>query len=213
MRDAGYGPRFEQAVALALRDFRPIMRKGTRVPYITHLFAVTALVGEAGGDEDQLIAAVLHDWLEDIPEAQVETLEATFGDRVARLVLALSDTTEHPKPPWRARKERYIAQLASAPAEVKLVSAADKLHNARTLVRALRAEGLPTMERFTGKVMGTLWYYHQVGEALGRGWDHWLLDELRRPSSTCTTWPRLPWVQRDWTRDSVGPPMVSDDVC
>ena len=101
----GYSERFDRAVAWAVRDFRSVTRKGTEVPYITHLFAVTARVGEAGGDEDQLIAAVLHDWLEDVRGASEKALEAEFGPRVAGMVVALSDTTEFPNRPGVVEKK------------------------------------------------------------------------------------------------------------
>ena len=178
----GYSSLLDEAVALALDAFRPIRRKGTSVPYVTHLLAVTALVGEHGGDEEQMIAAVLHDYLEDIRAATPALLEERFGERVARIVQALSDTTEHPKPPWQERKRSYIAKLAVEPAEVKLVSAADKLHNARSVLRDLRGVGDAVFERFnTGgdHKARTLWYYEAVVEALGTGWSHPLLEELR----------------------------------
>ena len=174
----GYSERFDRAVALAVRDFRDIFRKGNQVPYITHLFAVAALVGEAGGDEDQLIAAVLHDWLEDVPTASEAYLRAEFGDRVATMVLALSDATELPKPPWRGRKEAYIAHLRGQPAEVKLVSCCDKLHNAAGLVRDVEDHGVGTFDRFRGGREGTLWYYHEVSMALADGWHAPVLDAL-----------------------------------
>jgi len=170
--------RFDAAVALALEDFRHVHRKGGSIPYMTHLLAVTALVGEAGGDEDQLIAAVLHDWLEDIGHATPFVLESRFGLRVRRLVEALSDSVVLPKPPWRARKERYVAQLREEPDEVRLISCADKLHNSRSLVRDVRLHGPSTLSRFRGGLQGTLWYYHSVHAALANGWSHWLLDEL-----------------------------------
>lgn len=174
-----YTKRFDEAVAMAVDSFRWTFRKSTTVPYVTHLFSVTALVGEYGGDEDQLIAAVLHDWLEDIPGARVDVLEARFGARVARMVAALSDSTTLPKPPWRARKEAYLAHLAHEPAEVKLISAADKLHNCRTIRRDLRENGLAVFDRFAGKRDGTLWYYESLVPALATGWAHPLLDQLR----------------------------------
>lgn len=173
-----YGDRFDRAVALAVRDFRSITRKGTTIPYVTHLFAVTARVGEAGGDEDQLVAAMLHDWLEDVRGATEARLAREFGDRVARLVVALSDTTEFPKPPWRERKTAYVAHLRDQPAEVKLISACDKLHNATTIVRDLRTTGITTLDRFTGGREGTAWYYEAVLDALAHGWSDPVLDEL-----------------------------------
>lgn len=172
-----YSTRFDEAVALAVDSFRYMRRKGKSAPYVTHLLAVCALVGQAGGDEDQMIAAVLHDYLEDVKSGSFEELERRFGRRVADLVLGLSDTVEHPKPPWRPRKEAYLAHLTDAPAELKLVSAADKLHNARSILRDQR-QGVDVFSRFTGKKDGTLWYYREVVEALATGWSSPLLDEL-----------------------------------
>lgn len=177
--NARYSTRLDAAVALALDSFRTRVRKGTDVPYVTHLFAVMVTVGEYGGDEDQLIAAVLHDWLEDIPGASVEHLEASFGPRVAGMVRALSDSVEHPKPPWRARKEVYLAALRAEPPELKLISAADKLHNCSSIRRDLALVGDALWARFTGGQEGTLWYYEAVAAALGEGWDHPLLRRLQ----------------------------------
>lgn len=176
---SAYSTRLDEAVALAVDSFRDVVRKGSGVPYITHLFAVMVTVGEYGGDEDQMIAAVLHDWLEDIDGSDPEYLRARFGDRVMQMVLALSDTTVRPKPPWRERKERYLAHLAMEPAEVKLISAADKLHNCRTTRRDVRRGGVSTFSRFNGGRDGTLWYFRQVVDRLGVGWTHPVLDELR----------------------------------
>ncbi len=174
-----YSARFDDAVALAVHDFRDVVRKETRIPYITHLFAVCATVGEYGGDEDQLIAAILHDWLEDVDGSTAEALTDRFGPRVSRLVVSLSDTVLRPKPPWRERKERYLAHLANEPPEVKLISAADKLHNCSSIRRDLRMFGPSVFDRFTGRRDGTLWYYEHVASALGVGWAHPLLDELK----------------------------------
>jgi (p)ppGpp synthase/HD superfamily hydrolase len=176
---AAYSTRLDAAVALVLEDFRHVTRKASSVPYLSHLFAVTALVAEGGGDEDQMIAAMLHDWLEDVPTASAVALEAQFGPTVRRLVEAVSDTTEHPKPPWRARKEAFLQHIASQPADVKLICCADKLHNTQTLVRDLRLHGAATLDRFRGGREGTLWYYATVATALGTGWSHFLLDELQ----------------------------------
>jgi (p)ppGpp synthase/HD superfamily hydrolase len=174
-----YTPRLDAAVALVMRDFRRVTRKGSRVPYISHLFSVTALVAEAGGDEDQLVAAMLHDWLEDVPGATGAALEERFGPRVLRIVLACTDTQESPKPAWRPRKEQFIASLRHAREDERLVCCADKVHNLQTLVRDLRSQGPATLDRFRGGREGTLWYYREVTDALGSGWDHWLLGELR----------------------------------
>lgn len=179
MSDFAYSPRFDAAVALAVEAFRPVYRKSTGIPYVTHLFSVTALVGEYEGDEDQLIAAMLHDYLEDIDPNGASMLRARFGVRVAELVMALSDALEHPKPPWRARKERYLASLRTKPPDVRLVCAADKLHNCRSIRADLQRAGDVVWRRFTGDRDGTLWYYAMLVEALGDGWAHPLLDRLR----------------------------------
>ena len=176
-----YSRRFDDAVALALDGFRGITRKGSGAPYITHLFAVTALVGEHGGDEDQLIAAMLHDAIEDVPGIDRATLEARFGARVARLVVALSDCEgEDPKPPWKQRKVAYLTHLRHQPAEVKLISCADKLHNAQSIVVDHGIVGSAIFDRFTGGREGTLWYYGSLPEILGNGWDSPLLRALSR---------------------------------
>ncbi len=174
-----YTERLDRALALAADAFRTKVRKGTDVPYLTHLLQVMVTVGEHGGDEDQLIAAVLHDYLEDIRDASEDALRRDFGDRVADIVLALSDATTHPKPPWEERKRRYIAQLEDEPHHVKLVSSADKLHNARSIRRDLGVVGEEIWDRFSATREQTLWYYREVAAALGRGWSHPLLDELR----------------------------------
>lgn len=174
-----YSTRLDDAIALATDAFRPVIRKGSGVPYLTHLLQVLVTVGEYHGDEDQMIAAVLHDYLEDIESGTGEELESKFGPRVRRLVEALSDTTVLPKPPWKARKVAYLAHLTDAPEEVKLISAADKLHNARSILRDHRVVGEEIWERFTAEKDETLWYYASVVESLASGWTHPLLEELR----------------------------------
>ena len=172
------GHRLEQSIFLATKAFSGITRKGTDIPYVTHLFCVMANVAEHGGDEDLCIAAVLHDYLEDIPGSSVSQLAAQFGDRVADIVLALSDSTVLPKPPWRERKEGFLGRLAGESEDVKLICAADKLHNVRSLLRDIKRDGLATLDRFSGGRDGTLWYYTQVVVVLSKGWQHPLLDEL-----------------------------------
>lgn len=133
-------PRFAQAFEWAASIHRQQVRKGTSIPYITHLMAVSAIVGECGGDEDQMIAALLHDAMEDQGVTRQEA-EQRFGKRVADIVEGCTDTIERPKPPWRQRKERYLAHLLDADSDTKLVSAADKLHNARSILGDLRVIG------------------------------------------------------------------------
>lgn len=173
-----YSKKLDEAFALAMDAFRDKVRKGSRVPYLTHLMQVWVTVAEHGGDEDQQIAAVLHDYLEDIPGASMDDLRVRFGPRAAGFVLSLSDTTEHPKPPWRPRKEQYIAVLRAESADLKLVSAADKLHNAQCLVRDLETLGEALWARFSAPKAEQLWYYREVLAALRAGWAHPLTREL-----------------------------------
>ncbi len=173
-----YSERLDEALRFASEQFRFRVRKGSGVPYITHLLQVCCTVGEWGGDEEQMIAAVLHDYLEDVHGASLEHLQTQFGERVARFVLALSDSTTQPKPPWEERKERYVERLRSEPAELKLISAADKLHNAHSIVRDQVSMGDQVFDRFSANKDQTLWYYRAVVAALSDGWDHALLNEL-----------------------------------
>jgi GTP pyrophosphokinase len=176
--DPCYGERLDEALRFAAEQFRFRVRKGSGVPYVTHLLQVCCTVGEHGGDEDQMVAAVLHDYLEDIHGAHASELAARFGDRVASLVLALSDSTTEPKPSWSERKERYIERLRREPPELKLISAADKLHNAQCIVRDQVQLGDHVFERFSADKAQTLWYYRAVVAALSDGWEHSLLREL-----------------------------------
>ncbi len=173
-----YSPRLDRAVALAMEAFRPKWRKGTDTPYLSHLLMVCALVGEHGGSEDQMIAAVLHDYLEDIDGASHEELAREFGPRVSALVLALSDCTGEPKPPWKERKLSYVARLRDEHPDTKLICSADKLHNSRSIVRDHRALGDAIFDRFRPSKEETLWYYRAVFEALAHGWRHPILDDL-----------------------------------
>lgn len=161
------GERFDQALLLASRLHRTQTRKDSGVPYVSHVLAVAALAIEHGADEDQAIAALLHDAVEDQGgQPTAERIRAQFGTRVADLVLALSDTITSPKPPWRDRKERYLAHLAGAPTDVLLISACDKVHNARCIVADHAAVGSSLWQRFTGGRDGTLWYYRELAAIL-----------------------------------------------
>ncbi|NOY27271.1 MAG: HD domain-containing protein [Oligoflexia bacterium] len=177
--DPCYSVRVDQALALATDSFRYTRRKSTKIPYLAHLLQVMVTVAEHGGDEEQMVAAVLHDYLEDIDGSSAEELSSRFGPRVARLVVALSDTTLRPKPAWAPRKRRYLEHLAAAPAEVKLISAADKLHNAQSILRDLKTVGPIVFDRFSVSSARTLWYYRQVVCSLSSGWEHPLLVDLR----------------------------------
>lgn len=175
-----YDPRLDDALAFVADRFRHKSRKATRVPYLSHLLAVTALVMEHGGTADQMIAAALHDYLEDIPGASLPEIEERFGPNVARLVDALSDSHgAHPKAPWKERKTTHLAALRSRAADVKLVSACDKLHNARSVIADQKRVGDVAFTRFSAPKEETLWFYRAALEALADGYEHEVLDELR----------------------------------
>lgn len=163
-----YGERFKAALLFAADLHCDQCRKSTGVPYVTHLLAVAALVGEDQGSEDEVIAALLHDAVEDQGGlAVLEEIRERFGDAVAAIVEACSDTYVTPKPPWRERKLSHIQKLLDASVPVLRVVAADKLHNARSIVSDLQDLGPALWERFNGGKEGTLWYYRAVAEALG----------------------------------------------
>jgi hypothetical protein len=155
---------------------------GEEIPYIAHLLGVCSLTLEGGGDEDQAIAALLHDAPED--QGGRETLEEIrrrFGDRVARIVDACTDTFDDPKPDWRRRKERYVEHLGAASDDELLVACADKLYNARSILRDFRRSGERVFERFTADKEATLWYYRSVSDAFSRSkLENWLVEELAR---------------------------------
>ena len=173
--------RFEQALVFAAQLHKEQRRKGSGVPYISHLLAVTALVIEHGGDEDEAIAALLHDAIEDQggPKAR-EEIRSRFGDRVTEIVDGCTDSETIPKPPWKERKRAYIARLGEASASVRLVSAADKLHNARSILNDYRGLGEEIWQRFAGRKAGTLWYYRSVLDVLSQAGTTPLIEELDR---------------------------------
>ena len=173
--------RLAEAVAFASRAHGTQTRKQTEVPYIAHLLAVTAIVLEHGGDEDQAIAALLHDTIEDCGGEPVrKQIRRDFGERVASIVDACTDTDENPKPPWRERKEAYIEHIALAPREALLVSMADKLHNVRSILADHQSIGDAVWTRFGGGKDGSLWYYASLVEAFRARDDSALLRELDR---------------------------------
>jgi (p)ppGpp synthase/HD superfamily hydrolase len=139
------------------------MRKASTIPYIAHLMGVASLVLEFGGDEDLAIAALLHDVVEDCGGApMLKEVRRRFGSRVAKIVDGCTDSDTYPKPPWRERKETYIRHLKTADAETRLVSAADKLNNVRSILSDYRNVGESVWERFKGGRDGTLWYYRAL---------------------------------------------------
>lgn len=160
------GPRFADALRFGFDAHAAQTRKGKRTPYVAHLLAVAALVIEHGGDEDTAIAALLHDAVEDQGgQAMLERIRGRFGDRVAGIVLECTDADVVPKPPWRARKENYVAAIPHKSAEARLVSLADKVHNAREILEDYRQDGEALWSRFNGGREGTLWYYRALADA------------------------------------------------
>jgi len=147
---------------------------------------VTALVIEHGGDEDQAMGALLHDAIEDQPRngRTREEIEKKFGERVQQIVLGCTDADTTPKPPWRERKEAYLARLATAPLEVRRVAAADKLYNARAILADYRRLGEWLWKRFNAKRDDQLWYYRSIvtvlrgGDGAGAGAMTGLVDDL-----------------------------------
>jgi (p)ppGpp synthase/HD superfamily hydrolase len=173
-------PRFDEAVAYASALHRTQLRKSTRIPYVSHLLSVCALALEAGADEEQAIAALLHDALEDQGHrTSASEIARRFGDRVARIVVACSDTDDDYLP-WRSRKEEYLEHLESAPEEVLLVSRADKLHNARAILIDLREHGETMWRRFHAGPAQQLWYYRSLADVFSRRLPGQQSDELVR---------------------------------
>lgn len=173
--------RVEEAVRMAFRLHAGQTRRGSGTAYVHHPLAVAGLVAESGGDESQVIAALLHDAVEDAGgAATLEEIRRRFGDDVAALVEGCSDTDVIPKPPWRPRKEAFLARLRTEGPRLRLVVTADKLHNVRALDRDLRRAGPGVFDRFRGGRDGTLWFYRAAVEVLRDGWSHPLLDELDR---------------------------------
>jgi (p)ppGpp synthase/HD superfamily hydrolase len=157
--------RFDDAFRYAHELHRAQPRKGTSIPYISHLMAVAGLVLEHGGNEDQAIAGLLHDAPEDQGgEATLAEIRRRFGATVADMVADCTDAWTDPKPEWRPRKEAYLAKLPHKPRESLLVSLADKTHNAEAILWDYRALGDSLWSRFTGGAQDTRWYYKALAE-------------------------------------------------
>lgn len=181
--------KFTEALTYAADTHQHQTRKGGDIPYLGHLLSVAALVIEAGGSEAQSIAALLHDAPED--QGGVHTLHdigARFGQDVQRIVAQCSDTFQTPKPPWRERKQRYIEHLLDADDDTILVSLADKVDNARAILRDFRDVGPVLWQRFSVTDPDDhLWYYRSLLDVYVRRADSWLVDDLRRTLDTLQT--------------------------
>ena len=179
------GEHFDRAFALASELHRNHVRNGTNVPYLSHLMSVAALVLEDGGDECEAIAALLHDALEDHGDRITATeLEAKFGPKVCTLVVACTDTPPDfsggTKSPWKPRKLAYIAHVASGAVPTR-VSLADKLHNARSILRDHRLEDEAVWDRFSAEKSDTLWYYRELAGAYRQaGAEGFMIEEFER---------------------------------
>jgi (p)ppGpp synthase/HD superfamily hydrolase len=179
--------RFDAALLYAHQIHRAQIRKGTAIPYIAHVIGVASIALEYGATETQAIAALLHDTLEDAPRALGagavrREIRERFGDEVLAIVEHCTDTDEQPKPPWRARKSRYLERLAHAPADALLVSAADKLHNLRALLRDFRMVGDELWRRFNPEAgrAGTVGYHRALVDTFARRLGNPIVGELER---------------------------------
>jgi len=177
-------PQFEDALVYAARIHALQKRKGTTIPYISHLLAVTALVLESGGDADEAIAALLHDAAEDQGgRARLEDIRRRFGDRVAEIVAGCTDTFDEPRPPWLERKMAYIRHIPEASQAVRRVALADKLHNVRCILTDFRAIGNKVFERFNADKRSELDYYRSLVSAFRASDGNGLLLQLDRAVS------------------------------
>jgi len=171
--------RLAEGVTYALEIHAEQLRKGSSVPYVSHLLGVAGLVLEHGGDEEQAIAAMLHDAIEDQGAYLEPLIRERFGGRVADIVRGCTDADTVPKPPWQDRKEAYLRHLEDAGADTLLVSCADKVHNVRTICTDIRMHGASDVfARFKGSRVGTLWYYRSLADVFGRLLPGSLSDEL-----------------------------------
>jgi (p)ppGpp synthase/HD superfamily hydrolase len=158
--------KFIRAIEFATATHATQVRKDTAIPYVSHLLAVASLVLEHGGSEDAVVAALLHDAPEDQGgRAMLALIEARFGSRVARIVDGCTDIFDEPKPAYGPRKEAYVKHIADADLETCLVSAADKLHNARSILRDVRTLGEVLWTRFSGTPEQIGWYYGGLAAA------------------------------------------------
>jgi (p)ppGpp synthase/HD superfamily hydrolase len=177
---------FDRAIQYANRIHASQTRKGTDVPYMTHLLGVASLVLENGAQsEEEVIGALLHDAAEDQGgRPRLEDIREQFGEQVGHIVDSCTDTYENPKPPWRGRKEAYVTHVRElvergGDEPALRVSLADKLHNTRAIIADVRESGDAVFERFNGKKDGTIWYYAALVEAF-RGFPNRMVDELER---------------------------------
>ncbi len=189
--------RFEDALVYANRLHQGQYRKDRRVPYIAHLLSVAALVMEDGGNEDEAIAALLHDAIEDQGGAKTrEVIRQWFGDHVTAIVDGCTETDGMPEPSWQERKVAYLKQIWQASPEIRRVSLADKLHNARSLLVSLHREGESTWQYFNRGKEEMLWFYQSLNQIYRATGNDYLSSEFNRVISEIASFgnltPRLP---------------------
>jgi (p)ppGpp synthase/HD superfamily hydrolase len=173
--------RFNEALQYAVQLHAGQVRKVSGEPYVAHLLGVTSNALDYGADEDEAIAALLHDAIEDQGGiATGEEIERRFGPAVAAIVRGCTDSDTMSKPPWQERKDAFLARLAHASPSIRLVVAADKLHNVRSLLRDYRSQGEAIWRHFKGGREKTLWYYRAVAEVLKISGTTPLVEELDR---------------------------------
>jgi GTP pyrophosphokinase len=162
------GPRFLAAFQFAAQKHDGQTRKAKLVPYLAHLMSVSSIVLEAGGNEDCAIAALLHDVVEDCGgRPMLREVEDWFGP-MSHAWSGMYGLVQDPKPPWRQRKEEYLSRLLKEDSDTRLVSAADKIDNARSVLRDYRIHGEAVWARFNGGRDGTLWYYRALADEFNR---------------------------------------------
>jgi (p)ppGpp synthase/HD superfamily hydrolase len=175
------GDRFFDAIRYAADAHAGQNRKGTSVPYLGHLMGVASIVLDAGGDEDEAIAALLHDAAEDAGgRERLADIRTRFGDRVARIVEACTDSWESPKRPWIERKREYVVHVHTLQPDELRVSAADKVHNAYAILRDLRVHGDTVWQRFNVPPADVLWYYESLVRGFREAGGGPLVEELAR---------------------------------
>jgi (p)ppGpp synthase/HD superfamily hydrolase len=173
--------RFDEAFRYAHQLHRSQERKGTSIPYISHLMTVAALVIEYGGTEEQAIAALLHDAAEDQGGARtLKEIKSSFGEGVAEIVLDCTDAWTDPKPPWRERKEAYLKHLPFKPQASLLVSLADKTHNAEAISLDYQELGAALWDRFNASAEDQRWYYGELARCFAKVMPGRLSDRLGR---------------------------------
>jgi len=175
-----FADRFSEALVYVTHLHARQQRKLSGAPYVYHLLRVAGIVLEHGADPDEAVAALLHDAVEDQGGAAIrDELLGRFGPRVLKIVDGCTDTDQTPKPPWRPRKEAFLARLQEANASVRLVVAADKLDNVRSLLAGYHCHGPAIWRHFKGGRDGKLWYFRRAADILSAHGSHPLVDELR----------------------------------